>query len=72
MNRLLSRIFGSRVEPVTHLTVAPASRDFRKEEIIRSHRARTAEEVVEGNRSSWEIRRQLAENVVSIVSGDHA
>jgi hypothetical protein len=72
MRRLWSRIFGGETRPVTHLNVRPAPRDFRKEEMIRAHRALTAEEVVAGNRTSWEIRRQLAENVISIVSGGPA
>ncbi len=70
MKRLWSRFFGGETKPVTHLSVQPASRDLRQEAIIRGHRARTAKAVMVANHTSWEIRRQLAENVISIVSGD--
>ncbi|MCJ8053917.1 hypothetical protein GB928_018835 [Shinella curvata] len=72
MKRLLSRFFGGETRPVTHLTVAPAARDANAEAIIKHHRTRAAEVTMVANRTSWAIRRQLAENVLSIISGDQA
>jgi hypothetical protein len=69
--RLLRQLFGGHVEPITHLTVAAADRDESIEAEIKHHRARTAEVVIAAERSSWQIRQQLAGNVLSIVSGEH-
>ena len=59
------------IQPVTQQDVASAPRDHNKEDMIRKARGKLAKEVVDLERAAWEVRRELAENVVSIVSGEY-
>jgi len=58
------------IRPVTQQEVPSAPRDRRVEERIRTAKGRLAKGVVDLDRTAWEVRRELAENVVSIVAGD--
>lgn len=66
----LRRMLSSRIDPVTHLSVSPAARDITKENQIKAVLSDLAQATVTVERRSWQIRQELAGNVLSIVSGD--
>lgn len=69
MTNLLKRIFGGSTVTAT-VEVRPVERDPVMEDVILRNRQKTAAAVVAAGRSSSEIRRRLAGNVLNIVSGD--
>ena len=69
MMAFLKRAFSSRVDPVTHLDVDPAPGNPEKEREIISVLGQMAHTVINSERKAWEIREELAGNVLKIVSG---
>lgn len=70
MMAALRKLFSfDRPEPVTHETVKPAPRDQARERQIRAAHADLVQELMCMERKSWEIRQELAGNVIDIVSG---
>lgn len=59
-----------RVRPVTRLDVAAAQPEPEKDALVTAAAQRTEHEVHAVEMRSWEIRRNLAEGVVKIVSGE--
>ncbi|RWX72616.1 hypothetical protein [Mesorhizobium sp. M2A.F.Ca.ET.039.01.1.1] len=70
MSSLKRLLWLNRVEPVTHNDVPPAPREPDKEREIKAAQAALAHQLLSVGRTSWEIRQELAGNVLSIVSGD--
>lgn len=70
MKEKLKRWLVGECSPVTFRTVRPASRDPAMEDQIRSAHAALVGEIMKAERRSWEIRQELAGNVISIVSGE--
>ena len=60
-----------RVKAVTHLDVEPAARDEGMERLIKASQGRLAKQLVDYERTSWQVRRELAGNVLKIVAGEH-
>lgn len=58
-----------RVEPITYKDVDPAPRDKLMENKIASAHSLLVSEIMAVERSSWYIRRELAENALRLVSG---
>jgi len=60
----------AHVEPLTHMNVAPAGRDEEKERQLKEIHRQMAKSRVNNEIISQEIRRELAGNVLRIVSGE--
>lgn len=61
----------NKVKPVTHNDVPPAAREPGKEKEIKAATTQLVQEVMAVERRSWEIRQELAGNVLEIVAGAH-
>jgi hypothetical protein len=70
MNRVIKRLLGVQDRSLTFKDVAPAPRDQDKERQIKAAQGALAKDLLKVGRTSWEIRQELAGNVISIVSGD--
>ena len=70
MMSFLRSMLGAHVEPVTHSSVTPADRDDEKEKEIKAAQTDLVHAIISVERRSWEIRQELAGNVLSIVSGE--
>lgn len=66
----LRRLIRPEVTPVTRRDVEPAQRDAAKELEIKAALSDLVQATVTVERRSWQIRRELAGNVLSIVSGE--
>lgn len=71
MMAFLRSIFNSHVEPITHETVPPARRDPDMEAQIDAAKTSSYLAMKRVERRSWEIRQELAGNVLKLVSGEH-
>lgn len=60
----------NRIEAVTAEDVEPALVDKEQEQEIKTAQVRLIQEVMALERKSWEVREELANNVIHIVSGD--
>jgi hypothetical protein len=70
MMAFLRRVLHAEPEAITHLNTAPAGRDEEREREIKRLHAAMASTRVNIDRTSAEIRRELAGNVLKIVAGD--
>jgi hypothetical protein len=70
MMAFLNRVLGANVEPVTHLNTAPAERDPDKERQVKAALSDLSQAKAAIERRSWEIRQEIAGNVLRIVSGE--
>lgn len=70
MMRLIRRAFFARTEPIHHLNVPPADRDEEKEAEIDAVKTSAFLAIKRAERRSWEIRQELAGNVLKLVAGD--
>ncbi|WP_018900439.1 hypothetical protein [Rhizobium sp. 2MFCol3.1] len=66
---LVKRMLDTRIEPVTSDSVAPAERNHAKERQLHEAVTDMVQAKFNVERRSWEIRQELAGNVLSIVSG---
>jgi len=57
-----------RVRPITYLDVEPASLDDESSERVREARGQLASVIVDMERTSYQVRRELADNVLKIVA----
>lgn len=70
MHRFIRRLLWlDRVKPITYKDVESAPRDKVMENKIASAHSLLVSEVMAVERSSWYIRRELAENALKLVSG---
>lgn len=67
----LMRLLGVGVQPITHRDVAPAPRDENREREIKQAVGAMVGELMKIERRSVEIRHELAENTLKLVSGEH-
>lgn len=70
MMAALRRLLRVSPRPITHTMVQPQKQHPTKEAEIRDAQASLVKDVMRAERRSWEIRQELAGNVLSIVSGD--
>jgi hypothetical protein len=70
MMAFLRRALHAEPEPITHMNIKPAERDHEREQEIRDIHAAMASTRVRIDRTSAEIRQELAGNVLRIVAGD--
>jgi hypothetical protein len=70
MNRVIKRLLGIKGKPLTYRDVAPAPRDEEKEQQIKKAQAELVGDLLKVGRTSWQIRQELAGNVINIVSGE--
>jgi len=68
--RRMKRLFDTKIEPVTSDSVEPAAGNHVKESQIRAAVTDLVQAKFGVERRSWEIRQELAGNVLSIVSGE--
>lgn len=69
MARLLKLFAPAKPRPITHETVAPAPGDPEREREIKAAQLGLVQELMRMERKSWEVREELAGNVIDIVSG---
>lgn len=72
MIAFLRRLLDVSVAPITSNTVDPAEPNYAKERVIKEAVTDLVQAKFAVERRSWEIRQELAGNVLNIVSGDKA
>lgn len=72
MMTAIRRLFAGRPAPVTFKDVPPAPRDPEQERRIKEAHSDLVMEIMTVERRSWEIRQELAGNVLNIVAGEHS
>ncbi|MER8959286.1 MULTISPECIES: hypothetical protein [unclassified Mesorhizobium] len=70
MTSLRKLFWLDRVGPVTHNEVPSAERPAEKEREVKAATSKLIVSAIDLRRKSWEVRRDLAGRVLSIVSGD--
>jgi len=66
----LKRLFDTKVDPVTSSDVLPAERNQDKESQIKELVSDLVQAKFAVERRSWEVRQELAGNVLRLVSGE--
>lgn len=69
MKALLRKLLGVRPSAVTFNDVAPAPRDPEIEKKIKEAQTELVQAKMRSERTSWEIRQELAGSALAIVSG---
>lgn len=61
----------NRVRPVTYLDVEPATLEGTSEEQIREARGKLVGAIIDMERASYQVKRELTDNVLRIVARDY-